>query len=444
MNEMLLTLAGKLTSQGEGEVRKPPDDVIKMLLDYGENGIVIDGVIAWVMVNKDMNADNIKKQLMEQKFNKTEILAARKALIAAAAGPELEVLYPAVSINRNSMIEGIKDIVEIIRRLSESGKMPLVLASPDQLRRCPKTGISKQAAPALDLQNKIASLETSMKDFMETSQKQMESLTKEVRKNSETKKTLEIPEIRIGTPNKKRKTSESEIQEVFSSTQGPTYAQKLVSGVHPLGRKQENFQPVTQQMMNTAIEDALRAKQSNKEKPKSKHIFRGSAQLESTETASLAADVDLVASGVARDATEKQLEDFLIAKGIKPVKVECLTKTELIVDKKVISITMKVTVRASQHKEAMNPEVWPFRVGVRHYRAPQRARPGAGDGSWASQSAQAGGRLEDGAGQMHAESGQGRRQHREFKNPSSRQQQTGPPILNTPNMFAGLEEQPAP
>ena len=46
MNEMLLTLAGKLTSQGEGDVRKPPDEVIKMLLDYGENGIMIDGVIA--------------------------------------------------------------------------------------------------------------------------------------------------------------------------------------------------------------------------------------------------------------------------------------------------------------------------------------------------------------------------------------------------------------
>ena len=228
------------------------------------------------MVNKDMNADNINKQLMERKFDKTEILAARKALIAAAAGPELEVLYPAVSINRNSMIEGIKDIVEIIRRLSESGKMPLVLASPDQLRRCPKTGISKQAAPALDLQNKIASLETSMKDFMETSQKQMEALTKEVRKNSETKKTIEVQEIVIATPNKKRKTSESEVQGLFSCSRDRgtiqnTYAQKLISGVHPLGRNQRNFQAVTQQTMKTAIDDAIKAKDNMREKPKSKH-----------------------------------------------------------------------------------------------------------------------------------------------------------------------------
>ena len=180
------------------------------------------------------------------------------------------------------------------------------------------------------------------------------------------------------------KTSESDIQEVFSGTQdsgvtqqGLTYAQKLFSGIQPLGRKRRTSQPVTQQMMKTAIENAYRPKETVKEKPKSKHIFRGSAQLDSSESASLAADVDLVASGVAKDATEKQLEDFLIARGIKPVKVECLTKAELIVDQKVRSKTMKVTVRASQHKEAMNPDVWPFRVGVRHFRAPQRARQGA-------------------------------------------------------------------
>ena len=435
-----MTLAGKLTSQGEGGDRKPPDDVIKMLLDYGENGIVIDGVIAWIMVNRDMNADNINKQFVEQKFDKTEILPARKALIAAAAGSELEVLYPAAGRGRNSMIEAIKDIVEIIRILTEAGKMPLVLTSPDQLRKCPKAGISKQAAPGMDLQNKMASLKTSMKDFMETSQKQMEALTTEVRKNSETKKTLEVPEMVTGTPNKKRKTSESEVQEMFRSSQDRgmtpnTYAQKLISGVHPLGRKQGNFQPVTQHMMTTAIEDAFKAKDHVKEKPKSKHIFRGSAQLDTTETTSLAADVDLVASGVAKDATEKQLEDFLISKGIKPVKVECLTKTELIVDQKVRSKTMKVTVRACQHKEAMNPEVWPFRVGVRHFRAPQRSRQVEGDGSWASQSAQAGGRLEDGAG------GPGRRKqqgNRGFRDPSSRQQHISQPVLNMLNKFAGL------
>ena len=124
----------------------------------------------------------------------------------------------------------------------------------------------------------------------------------------------------------------------------------------------------------------------------------------------MAADVDLVASGVAKDATEKQLEDFLKAKGIDGAKVECLTKQELITEQKVRSKTMKVTVKAAQLKKAMDPSVWPFRVGVRHYRAPQRSNRGAGDGSWASQSAQTGGRLEDGGRQGGGNKGQGWRQ----------------------------------
>ena len=104
------------------------------------------------------------------------------------------------------------------------------------------------------------------------------------------------------------------------------------------------------------------------------------------------------------------------------------------------SKTFKVTVKAAQHEKAMDPSVWPFRVGVRHYRAPQRARQGAGDGSWASQSAQSGGRQEDGAdGGMRLQQKQ-----RGFKNPSSRQHQISQPVLNMLNMFAGIGEQPAP
>ena len=192
--------------------------------------------------------------------------------------------------------------------------------------------------------------------------------------------------------------------------------------------------------MKNAIENAIRANKSNKEKPKGRNMFHGSSA--EAEASSLSADVDLVASGVAKDATEKKLEDFLKAKGIEVVKVECLTKQELITDNKVRSKTFKVTVKAAQHEKAMDPRVWPFRVGVRHFRAPQRARQGAGDGSWASQSAQAGGRLDD--GQLQGSGGQGRRQNRGPKNPSSRQTQLSQPALELLNSWAVLGEQQAP
>ena len=39
---------------------------------------------------------------------------------------------------------------------------------------------------------------------------------------------------------------------------------------------------------------------------------------------------------------------------------------------------MKVTVEAVDLEKAMNPEVWPLRVGVRYYKAPRRPAPEEG------------------------------------------------------------------
>ena len=94
---------------------------------------------------------------------------------------------------------------------------------------------------------------------------------------------------------------------------------------------------------------------------------------------SLAADVDIVAFGVAKTAEPEHLEKFLKDRGVEVEKIECLTKIELMKEGKVKSKTMKVTVKASEHEKAMNPDVWPQRVGVRYYKAPSR-RPGQEEG----------------------------------------------------------------
>ena len=78
--------------------------------------------------------------------------------------------------------------------------------------------------------------------------------------------------------------------------------------LHPPGRNLSPPQPVTQKMMREAIEKAMKTKVTNKaEKPKGRNVFHGNSA--ETEASNLAADVDLVASGVARDASAKQLEE---------------------------------------------------------------------------------------------------------------------------------------
>ena len=456
-HKMLLSLGGRVVrslsvSSGEEET-KPPDVILKMLTEYGEHGIVVDGIIAWVAINREMTAENILKQFMEKSLTLDELLKSREAL-RASGGQELEEWFQKLPKTRQEMKLAVEDIVKAMKFLSESKKMPLILAGPEQLRSCPGAGSSSRTT-SVELEAKIESLEKSMTDFMDSNKKQIEALTAEVKKNVETRKTPEVPEIIIDSPapGKKRKTSEITVEgEVYSTPAGgmvpgrPSFSQVAKTGVLPLqpsGRKPPSSQPVTKQMMSTAIENAWKSKETNKDKQRGRNVFRGNAA--EADASSLAADVDLVASGVAKDATVKQMEDFLITKGLNVVKVESLTKPELITEGKVRSQTMKVTVKATHLEKAMDPSMWPYRVGVRHYRAPQRPKQGAEDGSWASQSSQSGGRVEE--RQARGAGGYGRRLHQQnsnYENPTSRQQQVVPPTIETNNRFASLGEQPAP
>ena len=100
-------------------------------------------------------------------------------------------------------------------------------------------------------------------------------------------------------------------------------------------------------------------------------------------TISLAADVELAAYGVSKDATEEQLKEFISNKGICVTDVKKLTTYE-----QARTNTFKVSIKASDYDKAIRPEVWPLRVGVRLFR-PKRTTQ-----SWAQQSAAAGGNIQ--------------------------------------------------
>ena len=80
------------------------------------------------------------------------------------------------------------------------------------------------------------------------------------------------------------------------------------------------------------------------------------------------------------------MKNFLAGKGINAVEVEMLTKKEVM--EQVRTLTFRVAVKAADYEAALIPEVWPYRVGVRHYKAPRRERT---DNSWQGQFEQSGG-----------------------------------------------------
>ena len=83
----------------------------------------------------------------------------------------------------------------------------------------------------------------------------------------------------------------------------------------------------------------------------------------------LAADVELVATGVSRDATSEQLKNFIINKGIEVLDIVKLTTYE-----QARTNTFKIKIKAAQFEKALKPDVWPLRVGVRHYRQPRQPK----------------------------------------------------------------------
>ena len=96
----------------------------------------------------------------------------------------------------------------------------------------------------------------------------------------------------------------------------------------------------------------------------------------------IAADVELAAYGVSKDATEDQLKNFISSKGINVIEVKKLTTYE-----HARTNTFKICIKASDYDKALKPEVWPLRVGFRMFR-PKRTQ------TWAQQSASAGGNVQ--------------------------------------------------
>ena len=97
------------------------------------------------------------------------------------------------------------------------------------------------------------------------------------------------------------------------------------------------------------------------------------------------------------------LKDFLADKGINVVEVEKLTKPDVI--DLVTTITFRVSVKAADYEAALKPEVWPYRVGVRHYRPPRR--PDRDASGWQDQSRQSGGNISSDNGGAGAGKDQG-------------------------------------
>ena len=232
-----------------------------------------------------------------------------------------------------------------------------------------------------EVMGKVHMLEEVMSSFMEQQKKQMEKLTNEVasvRAVGSKPPGLQIPIVEVlDSPAKKRKHDEAQ------DNVRQSYAGATLAGVKPLGQQNQNSIRMLQNLMQ----------QQNSQPRQQKNICFGTAKTsgDNEKETLLAADVDLVATGVMKDCTNEDLKEFLRNKGIGAVSVETLTRDEVLPN--VRTKTFKITVKAAQYEMALKPDVWPYRVAVRHYRAPKRT-----ESTWGNQSGKTGGIVDKSVG----------------------------------------------
>ena len=373
------------TGGGEGG-GSLPDAVLNQLSDNGQQGIVISGLVAWMEVQMDTEGCEVWRSLAERNWLEGEVTQAKEAL-KSACGHLLETLVPEFKTNRQKLSLAIEDIRKAIVALKANNSMPLVLASSGMMGRCPPAWGQPATSTTQDVMGKVHMLEEVMTSHMELQRKQMEKLSLEIAAVRGTGAIPKLPTLgpRVSvdltdTPSKKRK-----IDEARSGQPSYAGAAAAVNGVQPIagpGGSAQNSLKMLQQVFQQQVKP-LKGTRSPR------NICYGSAKTSGDQNVEtmLAADVDLVASGVGKDCTDEDMSQFLKGRGIEAVAVETLTKKEVL--DQVRTKTFKITVKAAQYEAALKPEVWPYRVAVRHYKAPRRQ-----DTNWSGQAERSGGIIE--------------------------------------------------
>ena len=305
---------------------KPPDSVMDLLEEQGKEGIIVNGVLAWILANRENGAFGIWKQIAEHHYGDKEVFEARNLLIKVT--PSLAEKIPKMDKKRRNKGHALDDINSSITYMKEKGLMaPLVLATSEQWRSSPQCmGSVKPQASMGDMASKVHKLEEIMGEFMATSSKKMEILTELVKSN--------VNEVVKKPEEVKRKHTEEPIilDEGTGEIQETSYAAIASTGSQDTRRTMTQNQEESVALKNLLQKITIQNPEKKNLRQRNKDIFHGKAKAVEEETGAenLAADVDLVAFGVSTKTEPDQLKAFLIGKGREIENVECMTRPELL------------------------------------------------------------------------------------------------------------------
>ena len=206
--------------------------LLEYFAEHGKNGIVVDGVVAWIEIQQGRTGDEIWKAQAEARYDHQEITHAKKALWDAS---ETTIGYSApVRIGDSKKTADIDDIHKALQKLKCGNVLPLILASSRMVARSPVFGGITEDSSNGDIVNKIGVLEDAMKSYMKQTNEQLKTLTEvvgTVGQVGSSRTSFGNPAVDkvicnsmiVDSPSKKRKTPDNgdmevEAEEVFENT----------------------------------------------------------------------------------------------------------------------------------------------------------------------------------------------------------------------------------
>ena len=275
-------------------------------------------------------------------------------------------------------------------KLKENEALPLLLCSNRMVPNFPAFHCDKDTTNVTDLMLKMKVLEQSVSGYMKTNNEQLQILTDTIAKS----RTPMIPRIASSgmenedTPGTKKRKVDETMQTKDQPMEGitPIGMNFVNAAKHQMMNQGQMFPPLNYQKQQERVQNQNQNKTTPRRKPA---LVYGNAKkgTENEEQFQFSADVNLVASGVSKDATKEQLKDFIMSKGIKVTDIELLTNFH---KEESRSYTYRIAIKPEDYEKALNPEVWPYRVGVRPFK---QKRNQYQQNSWQQQSGQAGGNV---------------------------------------------------
>ena len=149
------------------------------------NGIVMNGLLLWINIQRMTTAENIWKSQLLKKNVAEEITAAKHALWEVAD----ENIVGRYSVRRGDkkLSAEIDDIAGAMKKLQQANDLPMFLATSDMIAKGPVlNSINREEVDVGDVLNNVKRMEESMSAFIEDQKTQMRAMTESVRSIGQT------------------------------------------------------------------------------------------------------------------------------------------------------------------------------------------------------------------------------------------------------------------